>query len=81
MYFNPKNKSQAGYSLVELLVGMGILIVIVGATMAVISGSLKFSHSTFYVTDAEESVRTAHELINRDLTSAGDGLKSIGTIP
>ena len=48
--------------------------------MAILSGSLKFSHSTFYVTDTEESLRTAHELINRDLISAGDGLKSIGTI-
>ena len=80
MYSNAKLKQQAGYSMIELLIGMGILMVIVGATMAIVSGSLKFSHATFYVTDAEESLRTAHELINRDLTSAGDGLKSIGTI-
>ena len=80
MYLNAKNKRQAGYSMVELLIGMGILIVIVGATMSLMSSSLRFSHNTFHVTDAEESLRTAHELINRDLTSAGDGLKSIGTI-
>jgi Tfp pilus assembly protein PilW len=80
MYLDSKAKHQAGYSLVELLIGMGVMIVIVGATLAIINGSLKFSHSIFYVTDAEESLRSAHELINRDLTSAGDGLKSIGTI-
>src|SRR5258705_11881795 len=80
MYVDSKSKHQAGYSLIELLIGMGVMIVIVGASMAIISSSLKFSHSTFYVTDAEESLRSAHELINRDLTSAGDGLKSIGTI-
>jgi Tfp pilus assembly protein PilW len=80
MYLDSKAKHQAGYSLVELLIGMGVMIVIVGATMAIINGSLKFSHSIFYVTDAEESLRSAHELINRDLVSAGDGLKSIGTI-
>jgi len=32
------------------------------------------------MTDAEETLRTAHELINRDLTTAGDGLKGLGTI-
>ena len=80
MYVDSKLKHQAGYSLLELLIGMGVMIVIVGATMSIISGSLKFSQSTFYVTDAEQSLRSAHELINRDLTSAGDGLKSIGTI-
>ena len=80
MYLDSKSKHQAGYSLLELLIGMGVMIVIVGATMAIINGSLKFSHSIFYVTDAEESLRSAHELINRDLVSAGDGLKSIGTI-
>jgi len=80
MYMDSKSKHQAGYSLLELLISMGVMIVIVGATMSIISGSLKFSQSTFYVTDAEQSLRSAHELINRDLTSAGDGLKSIGTI-
>ena len=80
MSLHLNHKNQAGYSLVELMVGMGVMIIIVGATMAILSGSLKFSHSTFYVTDTEESLRTAHELINRDLISAGDGLKSIGTI-
>jgi len=79
MHLTAGNK-QAGYSLIELLVCMGALIVIVGATMAVMQGSLRFSNSTYHVTDAEESLRTAHEMINRDLTSAGDGLKSIGTI-
>src|SRR5262249_5883566 len=40
-------------------------------------------NSAYYMTDAEESMRAAHELINRDLTSAGDGLKTIGgmTVP
>jgi Tfp pilus assembly protein PilW len=80
MYRNPKHNRHAGYSMLELLICMGILIVIVGATMSLLSSSLKFSHSTFYMTDAEESLRNAHEMINRDLTSAGDGLKSIGTI-
>ena len=80
MYATFKYKGHAGYSMLELLICMGILIVVVGATMSLLAGSLRFSRSTFYMTDAEESLRNAHEMINRDLTSAGDGLKSIGTI-
>jgi hypothetical protein len=56
------------------------MLIIVGAAFALIGSSLKFANSAFYMTDAEESLRSAHELINRDLTSAGYGLKSIGNI-
>ena len=80
MYGESKTNRDAGYSLMELMVSMGIMMVITGAVFALIGGSLKFANSAFHMTDAEESLRAAHELINRDLTSAGDGLKSIGTI-
>lgn len=80
MYSRTTNTHDAGYSLLELMVSMGIMMVITGAVFALIGGSIRFANSTFSMTEAEESVRAAHELINRDLTSAGDGLKSIGTI-
>ena len=75
-----KSNRAAGYSLLELMVSMGVMMVITGAVFALIGGSLRFANSAFHMTDAEESLRASHELINRDLTSAGDGLKSIGTI-
>lgn len=71
---------ESGYSLLELMVAMGLMMVIVGAVFALIGGSLRFANSAFHMTEAEQSLRSAHELINRDLTSAGDGLKSIGNI-
>src|SRR5438477_8040849 len=80
MYLDSKRQGQAGYSMVELLVSIGVLLVITSAVFALMSGSIKFANSTYQVTEAEQSLRSAHELINRDLISAGDGLKNIGTI-
>jgi type II secretory pathway pseudopilin PulG len=80
MYEEIKTNRDAGYSLLELMISMGVMMVITGAVFALIGSSLRFANSAFHMTDAEQSLRAAHELINRDLTSAGDGLKSIGTI-
>lgn len=75
-----KTSRDAGYSLLELMVSMAVMMVITGAVFALIGGSIRFANSAFHMTEAEQTLRAAHELINRDLTSAGDGLKSIGTM-
>ena len=80
MYSKAKTNRQAGYSIVELLIAMGTMVIITGAAFGLMHSSLKFATATFHMTDAEQSLRTAHELINRDLTTAGDGLKGLGTI-
>jgi len=69
--------NEAGYSMIELMIAMGMTIVISAAAFSLFSGSMKFANSTYYTTEAEESLRTAHEIINRDLTTAGDGLRGI----
>lgn len=66
--------------MVELLIALGLMMVIGAASLALIGKSIKFANSTYNLTDAEQSLRNAHEVINRDLTSAGDGLRGIGTI-
>src|SRR4030095_2316708 len=42
--------------------------------------SLKLSTTTYEMTDAQQSLRTAQEYINRDLVNTGDGLNSINRI-
>jgi hypothetical protein len=54
--------------------------IVTGAAFALIGSSIKFSSATYNLTDTEQGLRTAHEVVNRDLTTAGDGLKGIGTI-
>ena len=75
-----RNLKQAGYSMVELMVAMGVMLVISAASFALIGSSLKFANATYHVTDAQEGLRAAHEVVNRDLITAGDGLRGIGTI-
>jgi type II secretory pathway component PulJ len=77
---NSKLNRHDGFSLMELVVSMGVMTIVIGAVFALIGSSLKFSSATYHSTDSEQSLRTAHEVINRDLTTAGDGLRGIGTI-
>lgn len=75
-----KSKQQAGYSMVELMVALGVMLIVSAASFALIGKSLKFATTTYHLTDAEESLRAAHEVLHRDLTTAGDGLFGVGTI-
>jgi type II secretory pathway pseudopilin PulG len=75
-----KNCRQTGYSMLEMMIALAGMLIIGGASLALISKSIKYANSTYNVTDAEQSLRSAQEAINRDLTSAGDGLRGIGTI-
>jgi type II secretory pathway pseudopilin PulG len=77
---NRKLNSQAGFSMMELLISMATMTIVTGAAFALIGGSIKFTNATFHMTDAEQTLRTAHEIINRDLTTAGNGLKGVGKI-
>jgi len=75
-----KNNRQDGFSMVELMISMATMTIITGAAFALIGSSIKFAATTYHITDAEQGLRTAHEVINRDLTTGGDGLRGIGTI-
>ena len=80
MFPNRKFNRQDGFSMMELLVSLVTMTVVVGASLALVGSSIKFAHSTYNMTDAEQGLRTAHEMINRDLITAGDGMKGIGKI-
>lgn len=80
MCSNRKINRQDGFSMIELMVSLATMTIITGAAFALIGSSIKFSGATYNTTDTEQVVRTAHEVINRDLTDAGDGLRGIGTI-
>lgn len=66
--------------MVELMISMATMAIITGAAFALIGSSIKFASATYHTTDSEQGLRTAHEIIHRDLTTAGDGLRGIGTI-
>ncbi len=77
---NRKPNRQAGFSMMELMISLATMTIVTGCAFALIGGSIKFTHSTFHMTDAEQTLRTAHEIFNRDLTTAGNGLRGVSMI-
>jgi hypothetical protein len=77
---NRKLNRHEGFSMIELMISLATMTIVVGAAFSLIGSSIKFSTATYNTTDSEQGLRTAHEVINRDLTTSGDGLKGIGTI-
>jgi type II secretory pathway pseudopilin PulG len=75
-----QRQSQSGYSLIELLVSMGLMLVIMGVVFTFAADSFKANTVTMEMTDAQENMRSALEAINRDLVTAGDGLNGINNI-
>jgi prepilin-type N-terminal cleavage/methylation domain-containing protein len=75
-----RGRSQYGFSLVEVLVAMTVMLIVVGAIFSLVASSMKVATSTYEMTDAQQNLRTAQEFINRDIMNAGDGLKSISLI-
>jgi prepilin-type N-terminal cleavage/methylation domain-containing protein len=74
------SSNHAGFSLMELLIAVSLMVVVLGAVLLLLKDSIKLSTVTYELTDAQESLRTAQEYINRDLITAGDGLRNINNI-
>jgi len=65
---------ERGFTLVELLVSMAITTVILGATMAAMSDAVKANDSAIQMTNLNNALRTAMDLMVRDLMQVGQGL-------
>lgn len=80
MNLKQQRNSQAGFSLLEMLIAVAVLVVLTGSVAALLRDTMKVTTATYEITDAQENLRIAQEYINRDLMNSGDGLKSISTI-
>jgi prepilin-type N-terminal cleavage/methylation domain-containing protein len=65
---------ERGFTLVELLVAMAITTIILGATMAAMSDATKASDSAIQIAGLNNGLRTAMDLMVRDLMQTGQGL-------
>ncbi|HXD34391.1 MAG TPA: type II secretion system protein [Pyrinomonadaceae bacterium] len=73
-------QNEAGFSLVEMVVALGVMIIVTASIVSLMKGSMNISTANYELTDAQQSLRTAQEYINRDLMNAGDGLKTLSVI-
>ncbi len=67
-------RGEAGYSLVELLVSMGITVVVVGTTMMAMNNALRATETAQMVTATNGTLRTSMDLMVRDLLQVAAGL-------
>ena len=74
------NRREQGFSILELMVGIAVMVIITAAVFGLLRDSLKTSTAVLEMTDGQETVRVAQEFINRDLMNTGDGLNSISNI-
>jgi type II secretory pathway pseudopilin PulG len=72
--------SQDGFTIIELTVALTVMIILTAGIVSLMKGSMNISTANYELTDAQQSLRTAQEYINRDLMNAGDGLKTISVI-
>ncbi len=67
-------RSQAGFSLVEVMVSVGIMTVIMDSTMGALSQAMKANETAQLVTVMNNSLRTGMDLMIRDMLQVGSGL-------
>lgn len=65
-----KNK-ESGFSLVELLVGIALLLIILGPLLSFMKSAQELRATSYRLTDVEQNARAALLLIGRDLQNAG----------
>jgi hypothetical protein len=64
-----------------MVVAVTVMLIVTASVFSLMKSSLSITTANYELTDAQQSLRTAQEFINRDLMNAGDGLKSMTYIP
>ena len=73
-------RQQRGFTLVELLVAMAITTIILGTTMMAMNDAIKATDSATQITDLNNGLRTAMDMMVRDALQIGQGLPTGRTI-
>ena len=69
-----RNSATAGFTLIELIVATAIMLAIVGATMTAMSQAIQTNQTAQQLTGMNNTLRTALDLMVRDMLQVGQGL-------
>lgn len=72
-----KRTTQAGFSMLELIIVMVLTLVIMSAVFSLMHGTINTANTNYEMTSATQNLRNAQEFINRDVITLGDGVKSM----
>ena len=77
-----KAKQAAGFTLLEVLVAMAVMLIILAATMQALTDGIHATEAVSLMSDTQQNLRASMNYIVRDLIQAGEGLPQTGiTIP
>jgi hypothetical protein len=76
----PGLAAAAGYSLIELIIAMGVFTVVMGATMAGLANVIQGNETVMTVAQINNSARAGMDLMVRDFLQVGSGLPSSHTV-
>ena len=71
-------KREAGFSLIELLVAMTVTLIVVAATLGLFQSALRTNESSQQLSNMNGNLRSAMNLMTRDLLQAGQGIPTGG---
>src|SRR5450631_2013239 len=71
-------KREHGFSLVELMVTLAILVAIVGTTLGALSQASQATQSVTMMADTQENLRAGLNYMGRDLVQAGEAIPQGG---
>jgi prepilin-type N-terminal cleavage/methylation domain-containing protein len=70
----PTARSDAGFSLPEMLISMGLMLVVLGGTFTAMANAFRTEQAARNITTMNTGMRAAMDLVVRDLTQVGQGL-------
>jgi prepilin-type N-terminal cleavage/methylation domain-containing protein len=71
-------KRESGFSLVELMVAMAVMLLIVAATVSMLTDAVHAVNAIGLMADTQENMRAGLNYMVRDLSQAGDGIAQTG---
>jgi type II secretory pathway pseudopilin PulG len=71
---------EAGFTLIEMLITTGLTLIIMGSTLAAMNNAIRASETATLMTNMNSGLRTAMDIMVRDMLQVGQGMPSGRTI-
>ncbi|HSK72735.1 MAG TPA: prepilin-type N-terminal cleavage/methylation domain-containing protein [Pyrinomonadaceae bacterium] len=75
-----KKRRESGFSLMELLIVMILMMIITAGAFQLLQGTISTANANYEMTTATQGARNAQEFLTRDILSVGDGLKGVSNL-
>jgi len=73
-------RRQKGFSLIEVMISMAILLIVIGATLSTLTDALHANEAVTGMADMQDNMRAGMNLMVRDIVQSGSGIP-IGGLP